>query len=124
MNRKLIIALVVATSLVVAPVIAGEHDHGNGDTCPASGKTIVDKAEVEMTGEVLCLHCDLDEADSCHKIFMAAGDDETRYELCPNAEVDISTMHGPITVVGQKVTAEDGSTMLRVESVKEQPADS
>ena len=124
--RKILTLLIASLSLFAFSAIAGEHDHGNEHSCPAAGKTVVEKVDIEMTGEVLCMHCDLHEADSCHKVFVASDEQETRYEICPEGAVDITSTHGPVIVVGKQLKTDDGTLIVRVESTKDvaQPSDS
>lgn len=98
---------------------AGEaHDHGAA--CPMKEKKIASKNDVEMTGKLLCMHCNLHKEDKCRKVFQAADNSEKLYDICPSTEVDLEKVseEGSATVIikGKLVKAEDGTEMLKIES--------
>lgn len=124
MKLRFLMVLMLAFALIGAPVLADcSEQHGDhASACPMKDKTVVETTDVEMSGEVLCMHCDLHKAESCHKVFVADGNEEVLYELCPESDVDITEMHGGIALSGKLRKADDGTVMLHVASAKKADA--
>lgn len=100
---------------------AGEaHEHGAA--CPMKDKKIASKNDVEMTGKLLCMHCNLHKEDKCRKVFQSADNAEKLYDICPGTEVDLEQLSeegaATVTIKGKLVKAEDGTEMLKIESAK------
>lgn len=128
----LLLTLVVMTA-VALPILAdadcgkhhgkhaehGEHAHA---VCPMSEKTVAEKSDVTLTGSILCLHCDLHQSESCHKVFQAKDEPDTLFEICPGSDIDLEEMaHSEVTVTGTMMTSDDGVRMIRIASA-EKPA--
>lgn len=99
---------------------SGEGDHAAA--CPMKGKKVAGSSEVEMTGKVVCMHCNLHKEDSCRKVFQSEKD-ESLIELCPMSDMDsIETVseHGSalLVVTGKLVKAEDGTATLEIKTAK------
>jgi len=124
MKLRFLVVVILAFALVATPVLAdcGEHHGDHASACPMKDKEVVETTDVEMSGEVLCMHCDLHKADSCHKVFVANSDEETLYEICPDSDVDITEMQGSIALSGKLRKADDGTVMLHVASAKKADA--
>lgn len=96
--------------------------HGAGSACPMKGKTIAETTEVTLEGKLLCRRCNLHETESCEKVFQTTGS-ETLLPLCPASELadaEKLSEHGEalIVVTGKRMTASDGTVMLRIASAK------
>jgi hypothetical protein len=92
------------------------------ENCPLKGKKIAEKSDVTLTGKLLCRHCNLKQQETCEKVFQPAGS-ETLYAVCLGGELkaaEAASEHGEATldVTGELVKAEDGSSMLRIATVK------
>lgn len=133
-TRSIRFAFVLAlVAMMALPVFAGEKgcsmkgddhahaaDHAHGD-CPMKHAEAVSREEVELTGQLLCRHCNLHETDSCEKVFVS--EDETRYALCPEGDIQAAesiSEHGEATIVvkGMLMTLEDGTSILRIASAE------
>ncbi len=122
--KKLLIALCMG-ALLAAPAFADscsmEKDGEHAD-CPMNGHEAVETTAVEMTGKVLCMHCNLHKEDSCRKVFQEEGKD-TLVDLCPKSDmkaIEAVSEHGDaiLVVKGSLAKSEDGKTALVVESVE------
>lgn len=122
LKQSIRLVLVVAIlSIATMPLMAGEgcsteKKHGS---CPVEGAKTVSTEEVELTGKLLCRHCNLHEQDSCEKVFVSDADE--RYVLCPAGEVKAAEKiaeHGEATLVveGTVITLADGTRVLRISS--------
>lgn len=124
--KKLTVLLFV---LLLAAVPAfGEGCEGKGSegdhaaACPMKGKKVAGSSEVELTGKVVCMHCNLHKEDSCRKVFQSAKD-ESLIDLCPMSDMDsveAVSEHGTalLVVTGKLVKAEDGTAALEIKTVK------
>ncbi len=113
--------------LLSIPALAGEKScamkegaeaHGK---CPLEHAKVVSSQEVEITGKLLCRHCNLKETDSCEKVFVSETDE--RYALCPEGDLAAAeslSEHGEasMTVKGKVMKLEDGSSVLRIVSAE------
>lgn len=104
----------------------GDHKAGcamaEGKSCPMKGKKVVESSDVEMTGKVVCMHCDLHKEESCRKVFQSSKD-EAVIDLCPMTDmkaVEAVSDHGKalLLVTGKLVKAEDGSMTIEIKNVK------
>lgn len=87
--------------------------------CPIKHAKVVSTEEAELTGKLLCRHCNLHETESCEKVFVSESND--RYALCPSGDVKAAesiSEHGEarLTVSGSVVKLENGSSVLRIRS--------
>ena len=69
----------------------GEGEHAHKDACPMKDKKVAEKTEVAMTGQLLCMHCNLHKEEKCRKVFQSADNQEKLYNLCPGTKVDLDT---------------------------------
>lgn len=109
--------------LLSLPMTAGEGKscgmEGAHDKCPVKHAKVVSTEDVEITGKLLCRHCNLKEADSCEKVFVSESDE--RFALCPEGDVKAAesiSEHGEATMVvkGKIMKLEDGGSVLRITS--------
>src|SRR5688572_19402984 len=101
MTRKNLSLFLIALCLA-AVSFAGDHAHGSAKSCPMKDKKVAELAEVEMTGKIVCMSCNLAKEDECRKVFQASDEQKTLYDLCPNKEIkDLEEVseHGEATVV-------------------------
>lgn len=95
----------------------GDHDKA----CPMKGKKVAESSEVEMTGKLVCMHCDLHKEDSCRKVFQSSKD-QAIIDICPMSDKKVLDAAGedksPVTVTGKLVKAEDGSMAIEIKSIK------
>ena len=118
-HLMLILGVAVLFSL---PATAEESACGvdrSHDECPMKHAKIVSTEEIELTGKLLCRHCNLHETESCEKVFVSESDQ--RYALCPSGDVKAAesiSEHGEatMTVSGSVMKLEDGSSVLRIRS--------
>lgn len=118
-HLMLILGVAVLFSL---PAAAGESACGlerSHSGCPTEHARVVSTEEVELTGKLLCRHCNLHETESCEKVFLSESDE--RYALCPSGDVkgaESISEHGEatLTVSGSVMKLEDGSSVLRIRS--------
>ncbi|MBW3671678.1 MAG: hypothetical protein KY432_08410 [Acidobacteria bacterium] len=87
------------------------------DECPMKHAKVVSTEEVELEGKLLCRHCNLQETNSCEKVFLSESNE--RYALCPSGDVKAAesiSEHGEatLTVTGFVMKLEDGSSVLRI----------
>lgn len=126
LKRSIRIAMVTGFVLLLSmPGMAGDKACGMGDDAAAHGKCplehakVVSTEDVEITGKLLCRHCNLKETDSCEKVFVSESDE--RYALCPAGDVAAAesiSEHGEASMVvkGKVMKLEDGSSVLRIAS--------
>jgi hypothetical protein len=105
----------------------GDHKAGcamadHGKSCPMKGKKVVESSEVELTGNVVCMHCDLQKEDSCRKVFQTASD-KSIIDICPMSDMKAVDAAGDgaksaIVVSGKLVKAEDGAKTIEIKSAK------
>lgn len=117
---KKFVAFTFALALSLGVAVAGEG-HKHGKSCPVDGKKVTEKKAVEMSGKLLCRHCNLHETESCEKVFQAAGAEKT-LTICPSTKVDLEKLseEGAATVAikGHLVKCEDGTEMLMIDEAK------
>ncbi len=113
--------IVCFIALLSLPALADESCsmEGSHDECPLKHAKVVSTEEVELTGQLLCRHCNLKETDSCEKVFVSASDE--RFALCPAGDIKAAeaiSEHGEATMVvkGSVMKLEDGSSVLRITS--------
>jgi len=92
-------------------------------TCPMAGKNAT---TVAMTGRILCEHCDLHTAKSCHSILKVDGQ-EALIELCPMGDVDGAKTAGDhgknlLEIKGVMCEGADGAKEFRIDSYTVKPA--
>lgn len=115
------LAMILSLLLATGAVFAGE-EHGKG--CKMGDKTATAGKSVEMTGKLLCRHCNLHETETCEKVFQPASDTKTLYKVCSSSKVDVEKVseEGTATLLikGKLVKcAEDGKEELMIdEAVK------
>ena len=134
MKRNLtILALSIILAVPAAYGLCGEDGHhakakaehscaADADAkhaCAMKDKKVASRTDVELTGKVLCMHCNLHQEDECRKVFQAA--DEKLYDLCPKSDMKMLESlaeHGDavLTIKGHVVKAEDGSEILMIQS--------
>lgn len=111
--------------LLSLPLMAGEGKscsmEGAHDKCPVKHAKVVSTEDVEITGKLLCRHCNLAETDSCEKVFVSS--DDERFMLCPEGDVKAAeaiSEHGEATMVvkGKMMKLEDGGSVLRIISAE------
>ena len=124
MKFIIMVVLSVTLALVGSPALAdcGAHHGDHAKACPMKDKNVVETSDVAMSGEVLCMHCDLQKAEACHKVFVAGADEEMLYEICPESDVDITEMSGKIEISGEMRKADDGTVVLHVAAAKKADA--
>lgn len=123
--KKLVIAVICV--LAATFVFAEEHGKSCGmkdkkaDATPAKACDMKGKQEakaVELTGKVLCKHCDLKQSDSCEKVFQPSNDEKTLYKICDSSKVDVEKLGEDKGVYKVKGTlskcAKDGQTELMI----------
>ncbi len=101
---------------------AGDHAGDHASACPMKGKKVAESSEVEMTGKVVCMHCDLHKEESCRKVFQSAKD-QSIADICPMSDmksVESVSEDGKalLLVTGKLVKAEDGSMTIEIKSAK------
>lgn len=118
---KKLVVFVFALALTLGIAVAGEG-HKHGKSCPVDGKKVSEKKPIEMTGKLLCKHCNLHKSDTCEKVFQPAADTAKLIEICPSTKVDLETLseEGAATVAikGSLVKCEDGTEMLVIDTAK------
>lgn len=110
--------------LLSLPLVAGEGKScgmDSHDACPLEHAKVVSTEDVEITGKLLCRHCNLKETDSCEKVFVS--NDDERFMLCPEGDVKAAeaiSEHGEATMVvkGKMMKLEDGGSVLRITSAE------
>lgn len=90
--------------------------------CPMKDKTVAEKTDLEATGKVLCMKCNLQKEASCRKVFQPAGQ-EALYSVCPESDmaaIEKLSEHGEATlaVKGTMVKATDGTVAVKIEKVE------
>lgn len=93
-------------------------DHGK--SCPMKDKKVASSSDVEMTGTVVCAHCDLHKEKSCRKVFQSSTD-KAVYDICPGSDMKSVEAAGDkalIQVSGKVVKAEDGTQVIEIKSAK------
>lgn len=116
------LALVFAMILTVAALAAYAEDPK--PSCPMmkdhQGAAAPEGKAVEMTGKLLCRHCNLHETESCEKVFQPSNDEKTRYAVCSHSKVDVEKVSeegaAVLHIKGKIVKcAEDGKEELFIE---------
>lgn len=111
--KKPVLLLAAAILFAAVAVYATEEK-----ACPmmqsSAGKS------VEMTGKLLCRHCNLHQTDTCEKVFQPSDDEKTLYAVCDKSKVDVEKVSEEGTAVlhikGKLVKcAEDGKEELVIE---------
>src|SRR5512141_377057 len=97
---------------------------GDGKTCAmgdkAAHKMEADGKAVEMTGKLLCKHCNLHQSETCEKVFQPSSDEKTLYAVCSHSKVDVEKVSeegaATLRIKGKLVNcAEDGKEELMIE---------
>ena len=112
--KKAVLAL--ATILVFAALAAYAEDPK--PNCPMM-KAGEGKA-VELTGKLLCKHCNLHQSETCEKVFQPSNDEKTLYAVCSHSKVDVEKISeegsAVLHIKGKIVKcAEDGKEELLIE---------
>ena len=103
------IAVVLAFVLCAASLLAGQGkacDHSAKSTTASAEKSCAhekgaahaknascdmkDAKNVQLTGKILCKHCNLHQQETCEKVFQASNDEKTLYSLCKGSKVDVA----------------------------------
>lgn len=105
-------ALTLVFLFIAAGVVAGE-----GHSCKMAGDAA--KA-VDMTGKLLCKHCNLHQQETCEKVFQPSNDEKTLYAVCSHSKVDVEKVseEGTATlhIKGKLVKcAEDGKEEIVID---------
>ncbi|MBI2212378.1 MAG: hypothetical protein HYU52_01925 [Acidobacteria bacterium] len=102
----------------------GDHKAGcamaEGKTCPMKGKKVVESSDVEMTGKVVCMHCDLHKEESCRKVFQSEKDQAT-FDICPMSDmksVEAAGEKALVVVTAKLVKTDDGAMAIEIKSAK------
>ena len=87
----------------------------HGDSCNMKA---ADAKTVELTGKILCKHCDLKQSDKCAKVFQTASDQKI-YDICKGSKVDVAKLgesKSSLKVTGKLVKCgETGAEELMIE---------
>ncbi len=122
--RKLVLVFAVMLSAVALFAYAGDD---KGKTCPRGDKNSAQHAKameqakaVEMTGKLLCKHCNLHQQENCEKVFQPSNDEKTLYAVCDQSKVDVEKVSeegaAVLHIKGKIVKcAEDGKEELMIE---------
>jgi hypothetical protein len=94
--KRIVLALVTILAFAALVAYAGDPK----PTCPMA-KSAEGKA-VEMTGKLLCKHCNLHQSESCEKVFQPSNDEKTLYAVCDKSKIDV-----------EKVS-EEGTALLHI----------
>ncbi len=98
-------------------------EHVAQKNCPMKGEHATSVKDVQLTGTVLCRHCDLHQSETCQKVFRSNDEAATVYDICPESAIDPETLEGEVTVSGKLMSCEDhGKAMLRIEAVQKAAA--
>lgn len=125
----LLFVLLLAAVPALGEGCEGEnHGSDHAAACPMKGKKVAESKDVEMTGKVICMHCNLHKEDSCRKVFQS-NKDEALINLCPMSDmkaVEAVSDHGEalLVVTGKLVKADDGTLTLEIKTAAkaEKPA--
>ncbi len=86
--KKAVIALVAIFAFAALAAYAAEQKPSDSKpTCPMA-KSAEGRA-VEMTGKLLCKHCNLHQSETCEKVFQPSDDEKTLYAVCDRSKVDV-----------------------------------
>lgn len=112
--KKLVLAFVTILAFAALVAYAGNQKPACPAAKSAEGKT------VEMTGKLLCKHCNLHQTEMCEKVFQPSDDEKTLYAVCDKSKVDVEKVSEEGTAVlhikGKLVKcAEDGKEELVIE---------
>jgi hypothetical protein len=100
---------------------------GDGKTCAMGDKNSAAHAKameqgkaVDMTGKLLCKHCNLHQSETCEKVFQPSSDEKTLYAVCEHSKVDVEKVSeegsAVLHIKGKLVKcAEDGKEELMIE---------
>ena len=120
--KKLVIIFAVAVGLVAFFAYAGDDKTcPMGDkNSPAHAKAMEQAKPVDMTGKLLCKHCNLHQSETCEKVFQPSGDEKTLYPVCEHSKVDVEEVSEEGTAVlhikGKLMKcAEDGKEEILIE---------
>lgn len=117
--KKLVLVFALMLGLVSLFAYAGDEKK----TCPmgdkAAHKMEADEKPVEMTGKLLCKHCNLHQSETCEKVFQPSSDEKTLYAVCQHSKVDVEKVSEEGTAIlnikGKLVKcAEDGKEELMI----------
>lgn len=114
--KKLI--LVVFLALSVTALFAGEH----GKNCKMKDASLSEAKSVDMTGKLLCKHCNLHLQENCEKVFQPSNDEAKLYPICEASKGDLEAMSDEgkaiVHVKGKIVKCEkDGKEELLIEEI-------
>ncbi len=110
--KKIVVAFV--TILALAALVAYA-----GDDKPGCAMKSTEGKSVEMTGKLLCKHCNLHQSETCEKVFQPSNDEKTLYAVCSHSKIDVEKVSEEGTAVLQikgKIVkcAEDGKEELMI----------
>lgn len=124
-----LVTILIAAAMTI-PVLAGgnancsmeAHEKGKAKhACSAECDhgTNHEGEEVELTGKLLCRHCNLHETDRCEKVFVTEAGE--RYPICPHSnltELTSLSEHGSarLVVKGVLMHTDTDSPVLMAES--------
>lgn len=101
--KKLVLVIAVMLSLVALFAYAGDE---KGKSCPMGDKNSAEHAKameegkaVDMTGKLLCKHCNLHQQETCEKVFQPSNDEKTLYAVCDHSKVDVEKVSEEGTAV-------------------------
>ena len=91
--------------------------------CPMKDKTAAETTDLDTTGKVLCMKCNLGKEKECRKVFQPAADTAALYSVCPMSDmaaIEKLSEHGEATlaVKGEMVKATDGTVTVKIEKVE------
>lgn len=105
---------------------ACNHDATKADAemaCPMKDKTAAETTDLDATGKVVCMKCNLGKEKDCRKVFQPAADTAALYSVCPMSDmaaIEKLSEHGEATlaVKGKMVKATDGTVTVKIEKVE------
>lgn len=111
MKKTLVLAL--AFLFLTVGLFAAEEK-----TCKMANESAA--KTVEMTGKLLCKHCNLHQQETCEKVFQPADDEKTLYAVCSHSKIDVEKVSeegkANLRIKGKLVKcAEDGKEELMIE---------
>jgi hypothetical protein len=118
------------TEKAVAKAAEGEHacNHeakqaAGEKACPMKDKTSAEMTDLNATGKVLCMKCNLKKETECRKVFQPAAAATALYSVCPDSDmaaIEKLSEHGEATLAiqGKMVKATDGTIVVKIEKVE------
>jgi hypothetical protein len=115
--KKLVVAFALMVGLVSLFAYAGDEKKTCHMGDKAAQKMEADGTAVEMTGKLLCKHCNLHQSETCEKVFQPSSDEKTLYPVCQHSKVDVEKVSEEgtalLNIKGKLVKcAEDGKDEL------------